>query len=151
MNEEQARGLFTLAGINVLNVYERPNQYWPDAYVEERLRSPWWLVKTSRGMVEVGWRKNVISIDWTDTGIKAVLTEDEVTKNETMVHAYSYAKAVEYLTILARALHTPISQDNAIREAYDAYVLSTWDKQGDWLQWLACVAWVRSTNEKDQS
>ena len=149
MNEEQAKGLFTLAGIPVIKMWERPNQYWPDAYVEERKRSPWWLVKTSRGMVEIGWRKNVISIDWSDTGIEKILTEDDVTKGKTYQHAYSYAKAIEYLTVLGREIAiAPAWPDAAMREAYNNYVHGTWDKQGDWEQWRACVAWVHSTYEQ---
>ncbi len=49
-------------------------------------------------MVQIGWRKRVINIDWTDTPIRKVLTEDDVTKSESMVHAYSTMKALEYLT-----------------------------------------------------
>lgn len=100
MTKEQMQALFLLAGINVLTYWELPNNYWPDSYVELRKNSPWWLVKTAKGMVRIGWRKRVISIHWEDTTIRQVITEDEVTKDETMVHAWSYLKALEYLTKL---------------------------------------------------
>lgn len=101
MKQEQVKGLFALAGIDVLRMWELPNQYWPDAYVEERKNSPWWLVKTPKGLIEMGWRKRVISIRWDDTEIRRVVTEDDVTKDETMVHAWGYDKALAYLTALA--------------------------------------------------
>ena len=107
MKQEQARGLFVLAGIDVLNMWEIQNQYWPETYVEERKRSPWWLVKTPKGVIKIGWRKRVILIDWSDTGVNCVVTEDDVTKDEMMVHAWSYVKALEYLTALAPKLNTP--------------------------------------------
>jgi hypothetical protein len=152
MDKQQALGLFALAHIPVIKIWERPNQYWPDTYVEARKQHPWWLVQTSRGMVELGWRKRVISIDWADTDVRQVLTEDEVTKDQTMVHAYSYAKAVEYLSVLSKAMAYPsVDVTREMQEAYDNYVRGTWDKQGDWEQWMACVAWMHSINEKDQS
>ena len=101
MKQEQVKGLFALAGIDVLRMWELPNQYWPDAYVEERKNSPWWLVKTPKGLIEIGWRKRVISIRWDDTPVRRVLTDDDVTKDETMVHAWGYGKALAYLTALA--------------------------------------------------
>ena len=104
MNDEQVKSLFKLAGIGVMRLWEIPNQYWPltPEYDETRKLSPWWLVKTPRGLIEIGWRKRVISIDWQETEIKCKVTDDDVTKAETMVHAYGYAKALEYLTVLAR-------------------------------------------------
>lgn len=106
MNLEQVKALFLLAGIDVSATYELANQYWPDVpqYADLRRQSPWWLVKTPAGLVKIGWRKRVVEIDWTDTGIHQVVTEDDVTKDESMVHAWSYAKAVQYLTVLASAI-----------------------------------------------
>jgi hypothetical protein len=104
MTESQVRALFLLANIELLNLWQIENKYWPSAYVEEIKNSPWWLVKTELGIIEIGWRKRVISINWEDTGVKAIVTEDEVTKNETLVHAYSYIKALEYLIALKLAM-----------------------------------------------
>ncbi len=101
-SEQEARSIFTLAGIEVLNVWEVANQYWPNAYVEERKESPWFLVKTKYGLIMMGWRKRVLAIDWIDTEIRKIVTEDDVTKDETMVHAYSVESAVTYLRELAK-------------------------------------------------
>jgi hypothetical protein len=103
MKEEYAKALFLLAGIEVLAMYRLENEYWPltPDYEKERRESPWWLVKTSFGLIKIGWRKRVISIDWSDTAFRRLnLTKDDVTKTETSVHAYSYIKALEYLTSL---------------------------------------------------
>ena len=98
--EERVRSLFSLSGFEVLGVWEIRNKYWPDHPRYDSVRSPWWLVKTSIGMIEIGWRKRVIQIDWSDTDFNIIVTEDDVTKDIKYVHAYGYAKAVEYLTRL---------------------------------------------------
>lgn len=115
--EEQVRALFTVAGIVVLKVWQLPNGYWPTAtpddwsdpqqvsdfvrYAQLRESSPWWLVRTSFGLVKIGWRKRVLNIDWSDTSIREIVTADDVTKEPTMCHAWSELKAVEYLKSLA--------------------------------------------------
>ena len=88
----------------VINHWKIENQYWPPAYEEEKKNSPWWLVRTNKGLIEIGWRKRVISIDWKDTGVHKVLTDDDVTKGRQMVHAYSEEKALEYLKALSPLL-----------------------------------------------
>lgn len=100
MDFEHAKALFLLAGIEARKFHQLANKYWPDAdgYAEVRRENPWWLVETPYGLVEIGWRKRVISIDWNDTPVREIVTEDDVTKDATMVHAWSYAKAVEYLS-----------------------------------------------------
>jgi hypothetical protein len=114
--EEQVRALFTLADIKILSLWKLPNGYWPEAIPEnwddgyevnaflkyQRLRadSPWWLVKTNFGLIKIGWRKRVISIDWSDTPVRAFVTEDNVTKTTGLVHAWTQLKAIEYLTKL---------------------------------------------------
>lgn len=113
MNEEQAKALFLLAGFTVSRLHRLENKYWPDAYVEERRRSPWWLAITEFGPIEIGWRKRVISISWEDTPARVVITENDVTKDLTLVHAYSYVKALEYLTALAAAQHAARSAVSA--------------------------------------
>lgn len=97
LSKKQLEGIFELAGIKILALKELKNQYWGDlpdgAY-------PWWFVKTEAGWIEIGWRKRVISIDWSDTPVRHVITADDVTRCETYVHAWSEAKAVEYVTAL---------------------------------------------------
>ena len=102
--------LFTLAGFNVLRAWELPNKYQgPYAYYYQDTgyrRDPWWLVKTEYGLIEIGWRKRVISIDWDDTDLLKTITADDVTKRPTMVHAWSIEKALEYLRALRKALES---------------------------------------------
>lgn len=107
--EAHCRALFLLAGIGIEGIWKLQNQYWPSAsdFDEYRRVSPWWLVKTPFGMVRVGWRKRVMEIDWSATGyvLPDVISGDSVTKTDTLIHAWSWAKAVEYLTQIAGLLY----------------------------------------------
>lgn len=104
--EAKVQALFELADIKVTKLHRLENKYWPDGshYDDLRRRSPWWLVMTEFGPIEVGWRKRVLSIRWEDTPARVVVTEDQTTKDETMVHAWTYPKAVEYLSKLSDEL-----------------------------------------------
>ena len=104
--------LFELADIAVDSADELPNNYWPRTpnYQDLRDASPWWLVHTEFGMVRIGWRKRVISIEWERTAIRCEVTKDEVTKSDVMVHAWSYGRAVEYLTELKRAWRRAVAE-----------------------------------------
>lgn len=106
---EQILALFALSFIRVLGVWELPNDYWPEHadYAEVRNNSPWFLVKTNKGLIKIGWRKRVLSIDWSDTSIRTIVTEEKVTKNESLVHAWDYRKALEYLTVLSPLFKEP--------------------------------------------
>ena len=81
-------------------MWELPNNYWPDSYVDLRRENPWWLVKTPHGLIELGPRKRVFSIHWDETNIRKIVTEDDVTKSETMVHAWNIEDALKYLKAL---------------------------------------------------
>jgi hypothetical protein len=104
MNQDQAKAIFVLAGIEVLKMWELPNGYWGKIH-NPPPTGPWWLVKTYAGLIEIGWRKRVISIDWSDTGISKTVTEDKVTIDLHSVHAWSVPKAVEYLSQLSTQIH----------------------------------------------
>ena len=113
MTREQVHGLFTLAGVPVLRMWELPNGYWPRVpeYQEYRDKQPWWLVKTPAGLVEIGWRKRVIMIDWSDTGVVVSdVTSDDVTKTGAMVHAWSIEDALKYLRALWPRLQDAVQQ-----------------------------------------
>lgn len=114
MKKQEAISLFTLAGIEVLNTKPLPDGYGytPDdpRYFEMPPRCAWWFVKTCAGWVEIGWRKRVISINWQDTHVRQVITEDDVTKEDTYVHAYDFGKALEYLMKLAPLLSRDIEK-----------------------------------------
>ncbi len=87
--KEKLLSLFKLVDIKVLQYWNIENGY----HGEE---ADWLLVKTERGLIQIGWRKRVISIDWRDTRIK-YLAEDDVTKDEYSCHAWSYEDAIKYL------------------------------------------------------
>lgn len=110
MTKEQVAAVFLLAKIPYSQTYRIENAYWRNT-PELAKQFPWWLVRTPNGLIKIGWRKHVINIDWSDTGVEAEVTRDEVIKEKYLVHAWSYGKAVEYLTELgrqlARALATP--------------------------------------------
>lgn len=65
---------------------------------------PWYIVTTSKGPIEIGWRKSVISINWRDSDIKEraeqLFTSEDVTKYDQLIHAWGYEKAKEYITKL---------------------------------------------------
>lgn len=97
-NEAQVRAMFLLANIDVIAVEAIDNEYSPSLI--DTL--PWFKVMTPFGTIKLGNRKRVISIDWTDTDVRHVVTEDHVTKSDRLVHAWSVGKAVNYLTEVQR-------------------------------------------------
>lgn len=104
MNRKQVEGLAALAGITFRNIYETSNLYW---HGNNDKKGPWWLIVTSVGVIRIGWRKRVIEINWSDIGRRVEVTKDDVTKEATLVHAWSYTKALEYLTTLWQELEKP--------------------------------------------
>lgn len=99
MNLTTVRALFALSGMKVSAERGIENNYWPNHpnYDKVREENPWWEVHTDEGVVVVGWRKRVMLIDWSRTNRRGTVTEDNVTKEDTYVHAWSIEKAVEYL------------------------------------------------------
>jgi len=93
--KEYFESMLNIAGFKILDCYELPNEYWPLSYFRLRMENPWWLFKTQFGLLKIGWRKRVIAIGW--DWIDCVVTQDDVTKNSMMVHAWTDLKAVEYL------------------------------------------------------
>ena len=91
------KAIFQLAGIKASKWHEIKNQYWPDGPNYDDIRTPWYLAQTEHGLIKIGWRKRVIQIDWEDTKVRKIVTNDEVTKDDTSVHAWTYYKAVEYM------------------------------------------------------
>jgi hypothetical protein len=60
----------------------------------------WFQAHTKIGIILIGWRKSVINIDWSATKVRRVISTDDVTKSEIMIHAWGYDKAREYLADL---------------------------------------------------
>lgn len=101
VTEAEVRAIFLLAGIEVLFVDEIANGYWPPVYTQ---RPPWFLVTTKYGVLKIGWRKRVLSVEWTRTKVRTKLTtEENVTTEPDYTHAWSFAKAVEYMTTWRQA------------------------------------------------
>lgn len=107
MKIETVKSLFQLAGFEILDLYELMNQYWPKnetRYYELIIENSWWLIITKYGLIKIGPRKRVISIDWSKTCLTKIITTDETTKNLTLVHAWTIEKALEYLKTLNQEL-----------------------------------------------
>lgn len=108
MKTEEVQSLFTLAGLPPISIKALVDGYGysPDdpRFFERPPRCVWHFVKTRLGWIEIGWRKRVLAIDWSETEIRKVVTKDDVTKGEDHVHAWDIAKALEYLTELAKGV-----------------------------------------------
>lgn len=100
MTEEKLRAVMALADIRVLRLWRLPNAYVGSSSPEYAIANPDWLVKTPYGLIQVGRRKRVWDIDWSETGYRGAITEDDVTRDETSVHAYTEEKVLEYLKAL---------------------------------------------------
>lgn len=113
MTENEARSLFTLAGFTVIRIKALPDGYnyaaSDERYFETIPNQAWWFVKTEHGWIEIGWRKRVIAIDWSDTCRTVEITKDDVTKDLQSVHAWGTVKALEYLTTLRTRLASAVS------------------------------------------
>ena len=79
-------------------VEEIPNGYCHDACCRHL---PWFIVTTEVGRFKIGWRKRVINIDWSETigtePSNSLFPEEDVTKGEKYIHAWSVEKAKEYI------------------------------------------------------
>lgn len=104
-----------LAGIGEPAMTEIPNEYWRDD------GPPWFLVDLGdRGFLKIGWRKRVISIDWSDFGEGSpdgskLFADEGVTTGRHLVHAWGEEKCVEYLRDLMDA-----SEHLKMKEGNDA-------------------------------
>lgn len=99
MRNDTALQLMELAGFTVHGSWETKNMYW-GRNTPEPPTGPWWLVLTEYGIIRLGWRKRVLEIEWSATKIRGKVTEDDVTKEDSLVHAWNYVKGLEYLTAL---------------------------------------------------
>ena len=119
MKKVQVAGLFALAGIEAIRFEALIDGYGYDPddprYYETLPRCAWWFVKTKVGWIKIGWRKRVINIEWSDTPILQVLTDDSVTKGLTYIHAWSEEDALKYLKLLAVEINRTLrDQQNQI-------------------------------------
>jgi hypothetical protein len=109
-SREETTSILTLAGLPPGGMWELVNGYWPDSPIYDDARVPWWLAETHLGLIRIGWRKRVLEIDWSATDARRIVTDDDVTKTTSMVHAWSVAKAIGYLTALREWASTARSE-----------------------------------------
>ena len=100
--------IFTDAGFSDITLSETKNEYG-----SEDRRGPWWNVHTPFGTIRVGWRKRVIEIEWSALHtapqlhilpIHSLFDDVTDTKTHTLIHAYNYGTATEYLTRIYKHL-----------------------------------------------
>ena len=116
--------ILAIAGIATCPLIPIKNEYWGD----EKTVPPWFLIRTVRGDIKIGWRKSVINIDWSDIvvrkiaalkwtpdlshykkkeeiaklyGADAMFPEVKDTKGDYYIHAYGGEPAASYLERLA--------------------------------------------------
>ncbi len=119
ISELEVIALFQLAAIPIAKCWSTKNLYWNSGNAH-----PWWLVKTGRGIVRVGWRKRVLEIDWSDTDVRCVVTDDQVTKGDDHVHAWKIDDAVRYLIRLRHGF------EDAQASAIDAMAIKLYGAAG---------------------
>ncbi|MGN7710812.1 hypothetical protein [Agrobacterium radiobacter] len=95
MTRHEVEAALLLAGLETYDVVAIPNGYGSEDY-----RGPWWSCHTIYGRIRIGWRKRVIEIAWENE--VRITVKDDVTQGDTLIHAYSHAKTVEYLTLWRR-------------------------------------------------
>lgn len=93
-----------LADLHDVEVFELTNRYWPNHPRYFSLATPWYLIIWKGHRLVIGCRKKVIHLDWKGTPLRITITNDNVTKNDELVHAWSWEKLVEYLKTVRVAL-----------------------------------------------
>ena len=89
-----------LLGLFVQPIYaeEIPNGYCSQWCCKHL---PWFIVTTTVGRFKIGWRKRVISIDWSDSKVaktaKELFPDEDVTKDGRLIHAWSLDDARRYI------------------------------------------------------
>lgn len=98
MTHDFVSGIFESVGFKVLRIVELTDQYEPQR------GWPWWYIKTQFGYILFGPRHRVISIDWGDTNLREIISQDDVTKDKEIIHAWTMGKVLEYLEQLYNKL-----------------------------------------------
>lgn len=105
-NSEKHRGAMMAMRDSLISLFDGrsifiedvPNEYSTGPGMKDR---PWMIVTTKIGHIKIGYRKNVIVIDWSRTketkNSTILFAEEDVTKSDKMIHAWSIEKAAEYL------------------------------------------------------
>lgn len=102
--EERDKLMALFPNPQALFVEEIPNGYCSDWCCRHL---PWFVVTTSVGRIKIGWRKRVINIDWSETKNTKTSTElfveENVTKYERTIHAWSLDDAKRYITAILQS------------------------------------------------
>ena len=101
-SREEAESIVKLAGFTIRHTWELANGYWPDSQTYDDIRTPWWLFMTDVGPIRIGWRKPVLEIDWSACDVRGVVTDADVTKGDSYVHAWKVEDAVACMRELRR-------------------------------------------------
>lgn len=107
----QVAKMFQDAGFQRVDLQEIPNEYCqePDCTI----CTPWHLVTTEFGIFKIGWRKRVYELSWAglrpeykekSSEILPLFDKENVTKGESLIHAWGDEKATEYLTKIFQLL-----------------------------------------------
>lgn len=93
--------IFTKAGFRVLALKSIPNEYCRCDFC-----APWFEVKTRFRTFKIGWRKQVINIDWSRVTRRHkfldLFADQNVTKGKDYIHAWGNDAALEYLSKIAK-------------------------------------------------
>jgi hypothetical protein len=96
--DKERKEILDLFGDRAIFVEDIPNGYC-DRYCCKHL--PWFIVTTTKGKINIGWRKRVLNITWEDSIIpddaETLFPEDNVTKFDKGIHAWGLEKAKEYI------------------------------------------------------
>jgi hypothetical protein len=95
-------GALLLAGFKVEDHKPVLNEYemWSRC-----VSTPWWRFNTNFGHIVLGWRKRVIQVDYSETGLLWTHTSSEqFTKDETYFHSWGYEVLPGLLSSLRAAL-----------------------------------------------
>ena len=90
---------------DLLGLFDQPiySEEIPNGYCSQWCckHLPWFVVTTTVGRFRIGWRKRVISIDWSDTVVTKTAEElfpaENVTKDGRLIHAWSLEDARRYI------------------------------------------------------
>ncbi len=120
---KEADAILALAHVPWTHAWELANGYWPESPEYDDIREPWWLFLTDVGPLQLGRRKRVLHIQWDACAFRGLVTNDDVTKSDTYVHAWETTKAIEYVTAWHRAAR--VARDGANAGALTAAELRT--------------------------
>lgn len=103
---KQTEALFIATGWKVERMWRLGEHYGPCdvRYFHYIHTHPWWLIQTSLGLIKFGPRKRVHVIDWEAASFRGIITEDNVTKGESFVHAWTRETILEYLCKLRECM-----------------------------------------------